>query len=118
MNGFWFTFWIIVIAAVFLFFAKFSRFGTIDFKTAWKGWTLWWSGVFAVFGQFIAELLAWFAQLWEPLQAEAGDLLANPSFGKALQIIGLLAFIIRSKAQGLPSTPKLPDFPDLSKPAR
>lgn len=112
MNGVFFTLLIVAAAAAFLFLAKFSRFGVIDFKTAWKSYTLWWAGVFAVFGQFVAELLAWFASLWEPLQAEVGDLLANPSFGKALQLVGLFFFLVRAKGQGFPGLPDLPPLPD------
>ena len=115
MNLF-FTISILALAAFgVFFFAKFTHYGAIDFKTAWKSLVLWGSGLLAAFGPFVADLLAWFAQLWDPLQAQAGDLLANPSFGKALQLVGLFFFLLRSKGQGFP-TFKFPDLPKAPEP--
>ena len=111
-----FTIFIIALAAVgVLFYTKFTHYGAINFKAAWKSFVLWASGVFAVFGQFIADGLAWIASLWEPLQAQAGSLFAEPSFGKALQVIGVVFFLLRSKGQGFPSL-KLPDLPKAPEP--
>lgn len=112
MNLFFTLFLVAVVGLCLFFFAKFTRYGVIDFKTAWSSFTLWAAGVMAVLGQFAGDLLGWLASLWEPLQAQAGDLFANPSFGKFVSVIGVVFFLIRSKGQGFPDFPDLPKIPD------
>lgn len=112
MNLFFTLFLIAGAALALFFFAKFTRYGTIDFKTAWNSFTLWLAAIMAVLGQFAGDLLGWLASLWEPLQAQAGDLFANPSFGQFVSFIGVVFFLVRSKGQGFPKLPDFPSIPD------
>lgn len=113
-----FTLVLVVIAAAgVLFYAKFTRYGAVDFRTAWTHATLWGSAVLGVFGPFVAELIAWLASIWEPLQQRAGGLLANPTFGEALQLIGLFFFLLKAKGQTFPKLPRIPSPDETAAPA-
>lgn len=101
---------LVLCGLVWLFYAKFTRYGAVPMSTAWRSYTTWLAAVGVAFGQYIVDLLRYFADVWEPLRAQFGDLLSAGSAGVALQILSAIFLVLRVKAQGLPGM-KLPDLP-------
>lgn len=101
---------LLVCGLAWLFYAKFTRHGAVPISTAWRSYTTWLAAVGVAFGQYIVELLRYFADVWEPLRSQFGDLLSAGSAGLALQILSAIFLVLRVKAQGLPGM-KLPDLP-------
>lgn len=97
-------------ALFWIFYARFTRFGAVPWRTAWRSYTMWLAAVGVAFGQYIVDLLRYFADVWEPLRAQFGDLLSAGSAGVALQVLSAIFLLLRVKAQGLPGM-KLPDIP-------
>lgn len=101
---------LLIVALAWLFYAKFTRHGAVPLRTAWRSYTTWLAAVGLAFGQYIVELLRYFADVWEPLRAQFGDLLSAGSAGLALQVLSAIFLLLRVKAQGLPGM-KFPDIP-------
>lgn len=112
MSEFIFTVMLLtVLAAAWVFYAKFTRKGAVPLDVAFRSFTVWLSLLGAAFGQFIVDFLAWLASIWEPLQAQFGSLLSVESAGQALQIVSAIFFLLRMKGQGFPAF-RFPDIPD------
>jgi len=112
MSKFIFTVMLLtVLAAAWVFYAKFTRKGAVPLDVAFRSFTVWLSLLGAAFGQFIVDFLAWLASIWEPLQAQFGSLLAVESAGMALQVLSGIFFLLRMKGQGFPGF-KFPAIPD------
>lgn len=100
-----------MIALAWLFYAKFTKHGAVPAAIAWRQYTVWLSTAGMAFGGYIVELLRYFADTWEPLRAQFGDVINAPSAGMALQVLSAIFLLLKVKGQGLPSF-GLPDFPD------
>ncbi len=103
-----------LIALAWIFYDKFTRHGAVSLSAAWRSYTMWLSAVGLAFGGYIIELLRYFADAWEPLRAQFGDVLGANSAGMALQALSAIFLVLRIKGQGLPgfSLPRIPDDTD------
>lgn len=99
-----------VVALAWVFYDKFTRRGAVPLAVAWRSYTVWLSMVGTVLGSYIVDLLRYFADAWEPLRAQFGDLLGANSTGMALQLLSGIFLVLRIKGQGLPAL-KLPPLP-------
>lgn len=103
-----------LIALAWIFYDKFTRHGAVPLAAAWRSYTMWLSAAGIALGGYIVELLRYFADAWEPLRSQFGDLLGADSAGMALQTLSAIFLLFRIKGQGLPgfSLPKIPDDSD------
>ncbi len=99
-----------VIALAWVFYDKFTQRGAVPLAAAWRSYTVWLAAAGTAFGAYIVDLLRYFADTWEPLRAQFGDLLGAHSAGMALQVLSAIFLVLRVKGQGLPSF-KLPSVP-------
>ena len=107
-----FTLILVVLAlAAWLFYAKFTKHGAVPLAAAWRSYTVWLAALGTAFGAYFVELLRYFADTWEPLRAQFGDVLGANSAGMALQALSAIFLILRIKGQGLPGL-ALPSIPD------
>lgn len=101
---------VVVVAAALFFFKYFTKNGTVPLPNAWRAATVWLSAFGTLAAQWVVDLLAWVAGFWDPMQAQFGDLLSNPSSVKALQLLSAFFFVVRMKGQGFPAF-KFPSMP-------
>lgn len=99
-----------VVAMAWIFYDRFTKRGAVSLKAAWRSYTVWLSMLGAALGGWIVDLLRYFADAWEPLRAQFGDLLHADSAGMALQLLSGIFLMFRLKGQGLPGL-NLPSLP-------
>lgn len=102
---------VLAIVLAWVFYAKFTKHGAVPIAIAWRQYTVWLSAAGLAFGGYIVELLRYFADAWEPLRAQFGDVINAPSAGMALQLLSAIFLLLKVKGQGLPKF-GLPGFPD------
>lgn len=95
-----------------VFYDKFTRRGAIPLQKAWRDYTAWLAYAGIALADWIVELARYVADLWQPLQAQFGDLLAADSASMALQIISAIFLALKLKGQAPLPKPSFPDFPD------
>lgn len=103
-----------LVAAIYLFYAKFTKYGAVPLGAAWTSFTTWLAAVGLILGQYLIDVFAWAASQVDFLQDRFGSLLANPSAGEALQLLSTVFLVLRLKKQGFPGLtfPKIPDSTD------
>ena len=102
---------IVALALAWLFYDKFTHRGAIPLEKAWRDYTAWLAYAGIAFAGWIVELARYTADLWDPLRAQFGDLLAAPSAAMALQILSAIFLVFKLKGQSPLPRPDFPDFP-------
>lgn len=97
-----------VLAAVWIFYDRFTERGGIPLDRAWKDYTAWWGYVGLALAEWIVEIGRYMADVWPPLQAQLGDLLAADSLSTAIQVISAIFLLFKLKGQQRVPFPNIP----------
>lgn len=100
------------LAALWIFYDKFTRRGAIPLAKAWRDFTSWAALVGIALAQWLVELLRYVADLWEPVQSQFGSLLAEPSLASFVQLASFVFMALKLKGQAPLPRPGIPSFPD------
>lgn len=100
-----------VLALAYLFYDRFTRRGAIPLAKAWRDYTSWLCLLGIALAEYVVALLRYAADLWEPIQAQFGDLLANPSMSAFLQLISFAFAVAKLKGQAPFPRPEIPTIP-------
>ncbi|WP_447940104.1 hypothetical protein [Pseudoxanthomonas mexicana] len=96
---------------VWLFYDRFTRRGAIPLTKAARDFTAWLGYAGIALADWGVHLLRYLADLWEPVQAQWGTLLANPSLAQFVQVLSFVFLVAKLKGQTPLPRPALPDLP-------
>lgn len=100
------------LAALWVFYDGFTKRGAIPLAKAWRDFTSWLSVAGIVLAEWIVELLRYLADLWDPVQAQFGTLLAEPSLAAFVQLASFVFMALKLKGQAPFPRPSFPDLPE------
>lgn len=100
------------LAGLWVFYDGFTKRGAIPLAKAWRDFTSWLSLAGIALAGWLVELLRYVADLWEPIQAQFGTLLAEPSLATFVQLMSFVFMALKLKGQAPFPRPSLPDFPE------
>ena len=99
------------LAGLWVFYDGFTKRGAIPLAKAWRDFTSWLSVVGIVLAEWVVELLRYLADLWGPVQAQFGTLLAEPSLAAFVQLASFVFMALKLKGQAPFPRPSFPDLP-------
>jgi hypothetical protein len=103
---------LVLLALLWLFYAKFTRKGAVPLAKAFRDFTTWF-GLLGVAGaDWVLQLLQWVAGFWDQLATTVGPALSAPGMDKFVMFWSALMLALKFKGQTQLPRPKIPDFPD------
>lgn len=102
---------LILLAAAYLFYDGFTKRGAIPIAKAWRDFTSWLALVGIALAEYVVALLRYAADLWEPIQAQFGSLLAEPSLAAFVQLMSFVFMALKLKGQSPLPRPDIPTIP-------
>lgn len=100
-----------VLALVWLFYDRFTARGAIPLRKAATDFTAWLGYAGIALAEWGVELLRYLADLWEPVQAQWGSLLSQPSLAEFVRLLSFVFMVAKLKGQTDLPKPSLPDLP-------
>lgn len=100
-----------MLALAYLFYDSFTKRGAIPIAKAWRDFTSWLALAGVALAEYIVALLRYVADLWEPIQAQFGALLAEPSLAVFLQLMSFVFMALKLKGQSPLPRPDIPTIP-------
>lgn len=101
-----------LLAALWIFYDKFTKRGAIPLAKAAKDFTTWFGLLGIALSDWIVALLQWVASFWDQLQVTVGPALAAPGMDKFVMAWSALMLALKFKGQSPLPKPAIPDFPD------
>lgn len=99
------------LALVWLFYDRFTARGAIPIRKAARDFTAWLGYAGIALADWAIQFLRYLADLWEPVQAQWGTLLAQPSLAQFVQLLSFVFLVAKLKGQTPLPKPDLPDLP-------